>query len=135
MSTAVEIDAKLYGKLLTRSLPRVLHSEQEYERLLAEVDSLMEQGDARSAEQDALLDLMALLIHDYEEKHYTLPHAEPGELLAYLIEERGLKARDLWEVVGSKSRVSEILAGKRSISKDQAKRLAEFFRVPVELFL
>ena len=135
MSAAVEIDAKLYGKLLTKTLPRVLRSEEEYEELLAEVEVLMEKGDGRSPEQDALLDLMGLLVQDYEEKHYPLPQAEPRKMLAYLIEERGLKASDLWEVVGSKSRVSEILSGKRSISREQSKRLAAFFRVPVDLFL
>jgi HTH-type transcriptional regulator/antitoxin HigA len=55
-------------------------------------------------------------------------------MLAYLLEERGLKAADLSAVL-PKSRVSEILAGKRAISKDQAKGLAQFFRVPVEVFL
>lgn len=135
MSAAVEIDGKLYGKLLTKTLPRVLRSEDEYEQMLAEVEALMEQGDGRSPEQDALLDLMALLVQDYEEKHYPLPQSEPREMLAYLIEERGLRASDLWEVVGSKSRVSEILSGRRSISREQAKRLAAFFRVPVDLFL
>jgi HTH-type transcriptional regulator/antitoxin HigA len=135
MSATIEIDAKVYGRLLTKALPKILRSEDEYERMLAEVEALMEKGDSRSPEQDALLDLMALLVHDYEEKHYRLPQAEPRAMLAYLIEERGLKASDLWEVVGSKSRVSEILSGKRSISKDQAKRLAAFFQVPAELFL
>jgi HTH-type transcriptional regulator/antitoxin HigA len=135
MSAAVEIDAKLYGRLLTKTLPRVIRSNDEYERMLAEVEALMEKGDDRSPEQDALLELMALLVHDYEEKHYRLPQAEPRAMLAYLIEERGLQPSDLWDVLGSKSRVSEILSGKRSISKDQAKRLAAFFHVPVELFL
>jgi HTH-type transcriptional regulator/antitoxin HigA len=49
--------------------------------------------------------------------------------------EKGLKRSDLWPVIGSKSRVSEIIAGERSISKSQAKRLAAFFHVPVELFI
>jgi HTH-type transcriptional regulator/antitoxin HigA len=95
----------------------------------------LEKSDGRSPEQDALLDLMALLVHDYEEKRYPLPQAEPRQMLAYLIEERGLRAGDVWAVVGSKSRVSEILSGKRAISREQAKRLASFFRVPVDLFL
>ena len=46
-----------------------------------------------------------------------------------------LKPNDLWPVIGSKGRVSEMLAGKRSISKEQAKKLAEFFRVRADLFL
>jgi HTH-type transcriptional regulator/antitoxin HigA len=53
----------------------------------------------------------------------------------YLLQKRGLQPSDLWPVLGSKSRVSEILSGKRSISKEQAKKLAEFFRVGVELFI
>jgi len=56
-------------------------------------------------------------------------------LLEFLLEQRGLKPSDLWSVVGSKSRVSEILAGKRSISKAQAKKLAEFFHVGAGLFI
>jgi HTH-type transcriptional regulator / antitoxin HigA len=56
-------------------------------------------------------------------------------MVKYLLEQKGLKPRDLWPVVGSKSRVSEILAGKRAISKQQAKNLAAFFHVPVELFI
>ena len=56
------------------------------------------------------------------------------KMLAYLLEEKGLKPSDLWSIL-PKSRVSEILRGKRSISKQQAKKLAEFFHVPTELFL
>lgn len=55
-------------------------------------------------------------------------------MLAYLLQERGLKPADLASVL-PKSRVSETVAGKRAISKEQAKGLAEFFHVPVELFL
>jgi HTH-type transcriptional regulator/antitoxin HigA len=55
-------------------------------------------------------------------------------MLAYLLEERGMKSSDLWRVL-PKSRVSEILNGRRNISKSQAKQLAELFRVPVDIFL
>ncbi|MGO9258468.1 MAG: helix-turn-helix domain-containing protein [Bryobacteraceae bacterium] len=51
------------------------------------------------------------------------------------MEQRGLRPKNLWPILASKSRVSEILSGKRSISKAQAKKLAEFFGVPVNLFL
>jgi HTH-type transcriptional regulator/antitoxin HigA len=56
-------------------------------------------------------------------------------MAAFLLEHRGLKSSDLWPVVGSKGRVSEILSGKRPISKEQAKKLAQFFRVRADLFL
>jgi HTH-type transcriptional regulator/antitoxin HigA len=56
-------------------------------------------------------------------------------MAAFLLEQRGLKPSALWPVIGSKGRVSEILSGKRAISKDQAKKLAAFFHVGVELFI
>jgi HTH-type transcriptional regulator/antitoxin HigA len=65
---------------------------------------------------------------------HPLPEAEPHRMLAYLLGERGLAPVDLWSIL-PKSRVSEVLSGKRGISKSQAKQLAHFLRVPVEVFL
>jgi HTH-type transcriptional regulator/antitoxin HigA len=55
-------------------------------------------------------------------------------MLAHLLSQKGMKPSELWSIL-PKSRVSEILSGKRSISKTQAKQLAILFRVPVDLFL
>ena len=51
------------------------------------------------------------------------------------MEQRRLEPHDLWPVLGSKSRVSELLSGKRAVSKAQAKKLAQFFRVSADLFI
>ena len=135
MTKRARVNSKRYARLLSETAPQAIQSEDEHERLLSLVEDLMDKGDRRTAEEDALLELMVVLVRDFEEKHYSLPQAEPAQMLRHLMEERGLKPRDLWDPVGSKSRVSEILAGKRSISRQQAKRLAGFFRVPVELFI
>jgi HTH-type transcriptional regulator/antitoxin HigA len=135
MNTAV-LDERRYGRLLSKTLPKVIETKAENDRMLAVVESLLEKGeDALTPEEDALLELLTGLIHDFESKAYPIPKSEPHEIVAYLLEVRGLQPSDLWPVLGSKSRVSEILSGKRSISKEQAKRLAEFFRVGVELFI
>ena len=135
MNTAV-LDEKRYGKLLSKTLPKVIETKAENERMLAVVESLLEKGqDALAPEEDALLELLTRLIRDFESKAYPIPKSEPHEIVAYLLEVRELQPSDLWPVLGSKSRVSEILSGKRSISKEQAKKLAEFFRVGVELFI
>ena len=135
MNTAV-LDEKRYGRLLSKTLPKVVETKAENERMLAVVESLLEKGeDALTPEEDALLELLTGLIHDFESKAYPIPKSDPQDIVAYLLNARGLKASDLWPVLGSKSRVSEILSGKRSISKEQAKKLAEFFRVGVELFI
>jgi len=131
------LDVKRYGRLLSKTVPRVITSEEEHERATAIVESLMEKGERNmSAEEDALLDLLTNLIRDYEASAYpSRPKCKPHEMVAFLLEQRGLKPSDLWIVLGSKSRVSEILAGKRAISKEQAKKLAAFFHVGVAVFI
>lgn len=137
MSTiTIDLDTKRYGRLLAKALPTVIKSEDENNRTLAIVEDLMAKGeDSLTPEEDALLELLVDLVHDFETRRYPLPSSPPHEMLAFLLEQRELKPADLWSVVGSKSRVSEILSGKRAISKEQAKRLAAFFHVGVGLFL
>ncbi len=86
-------------------------------------------------EEEALAEAPTLLIEDYEEKYHPLPRVSPNESLNALMEERGLKHKDIWPVLGNKGAATEVLNGRRSISKAQAKRLAEFFRVPIDLFI
>jgi HTH-type transcriptional regulator/antitoxin HigA len=137
MSATVEdLDLKRYGRLLARAVPKIIKTDEENERALAIVESLMEKGEGNmTPEEDALLELLTDLVHDFEERAYPIPKSDPHEMVAFLLEQRGLAPKDLWPVVGSKSRVSEILAGKRALTKEQAKKLAGFFHVGVELFI
>jgi HTH-type transcriptional regulator/antitoxin HigA len=137
MSTTMEdLDLKRYGRLLARAVPKVIKTEEENERALAIVESLMTKGEGNlTPEEDALLELLTDLIQEFEEQAYPIPKSDPHKMIAFLLEQRGLATKDLWPVIGSKSRVSEILAGKRSATKEQAKRLAEFFHVGVDLFI
>ncbi|MDP2998155.1 MAG: hypothetical protein Q8N47_11760 [Bryobacterales bacterium] len=135
-TTTIDLDTKRYGRLLAKALPTVIKSEDENNRTLAIVEDLLAKGeDSLTPEEDALLELLVGLVHDFEERRYPLPSSPPHKMLAFLLEQRELKPGDLLPVVGSKSRVSEILSGKRTISKEQAKRLAAFFHVGVGLFL
>jgi HTH-type transcriptional regulator / antitoxin HigA len=86
-------------------------------------------------EQTALLELLATLVENYEREHYPMPNASPHEVLAHLMEARKLKQIDLVGILGSKGVVSEVVNGKRGISKAQAKALGEFFHVSPELFI
>jgi HTH-type transcriptional regulator/antitoxin HigA len=115
----------------------VITTKAENARALALVESLLEKGERNmTPEEDALLDLLTNLIREYEATAYP-PRAKskPHETVAFLLEQREWKPSDLWPVIGSKGRVSEILSGKRAISKDQAKKLAEFFHVRADLFI
>jgi HTH-type transcriptional regulator / antitoxin HigA len=108
---AREIDRKEYGKLLARTLPAVIETEEENEHFLSEVERLMDKGDKRSPEEDKLLELMTTLIEDFEEKHYPIPDAPPNEVLRELMESRGLRQRDLLDIFGSDGHASEGVNG------------------------
>src|SRR5690348_1926262 len=118
------------GKLLTRVLPQVIKTERENERMLAEIEKLDTCGRPLTPEEERLAELMTLLVRHFEESRYPLGHAEPVEALRVLMEQRGIRQRDLIPVFGSSSVVSDVLAGKRSISKAHARKLAEFFHAP-----
>jgi len=134
MSTAL-LDERKYQKLLGSALPVVIRTAEEYERLLRAAEALMEKPEEEITEEEGrLLELLSVLIEGYEDRVHPLPKTQPHKILAYLLEEKGMKPSDLWRVL-PKSRVSEILNGRRSVSKSQAKQLAELFRVPVDIFL
>ncbi len=135
MSSLATLNDRKYRLLLGKTMPAVIKTEGEYRRTMAAIEELMEKPEEDlSVEEGRLLELLAMLAEEYEDRVRPLPKARPHRMLAYLLEESALKPRDLWVLI-PKSRVSEILSGKRPISKDQAKRLAGFFRVPVDLFL
>jgi HTH-type transcriptional regulator / antitoxin HigA len=75
------------------------------------------------------------LIENFEDKHYQLNPATPLEILQEFVRDRALKQKDLLPVFGSQGIASEVLNGKRSISKAQAKALGEFLKVSPTLFL
>lgn len=136
MSTvASAINPQKYGKLLARVRPTVIRTEDENDRMLALVEQLMAKGDGLTPEEGELLSLLGKLIADFEKEFYHLDDAEPHEVLQELMAARGLKQGDLVQLLGSKGRVSEVINGKRAISKAQAKALAELFHVPAGLFI
>lgn len=135
MNTSGALNVRRYRALLSRMMPVAVQTELEYERMLVAAEQLMDKGERLSEEGGRLLKLLAILIEDYEQRNYPLRKAAPNEMIKYLLEERNLRPSALWPVLGSKSRVSEILSGHRSVSKNQAKKLSEFFHVSVELFI
>lgn len=124
-----------YGKLLTRTLPRVIQTEKENECMIAELEKLDTRGRPLTAEEERLAELMTLLVREFERVRYPIGHATPSEALRVLMEERGLRQRDLIPIFGSSSVVSDVMNEKRGISKAHARKLAAFFHVPVGLFI
>ena len=136
MSATLTVDHKKYARLANRIPVKAIETEEEYDHMVAAVEQLMDKGeDFLSPEESALLETMAILVQAYDDRHHPLPPAAPNEMLAYLMETSGQTAKDLLPVFGTRGRASEILNGKRAISKEQAKRLASVFKVTVDLFI
>jgi len=132
---ALVIDNKRYARVLAKVLPRVITTHEEHERMLAEIEKLMDKSDHRTPEEDTVLDLMVRLVKDYEEEYHPLPDPTPLEMLVYLMEQRSLKQADLLPIFKSRGYVSDVINAKRAISRAHARQLAEFFKVSATLFL
>jgi HTH-type transcriptional regulator / antitoxin HigA len=133
--SATLLDKPKYRQLLGNTLPVVIHTDAEHRRLLRAASELMDKPEEEIGDEEGrLLEMLAMLIEEYEDRRHPLPQTEPHKMLGYLLAEKGMKPVDLSDIL-PRSRVSEILSGKRGISKTQAKQLAARFRVPVDLFL
>jgi HTH-type transcriptional regulator / antitoxin HigA len=121
-----------YKRLLGRIMPRTIRSAAENEAAI----ELVQRLDHGTPEQQALGELMTLLIEDFEAKRYPILHAEPRLHLRQLMEERGhTQAAVAKAINASRGAISDILCGRRQISKSQSRKLAVFYRVPADLFL
>jgi HTH-type transcriptional regulator / antitoxin HigA len=136
MSATLTVDPKKYARLANRILVKAIETEEEYDHMVAAVEQLMDKGeDLLSPEESALLETMAILVQAYDDRHHPLPSVPPNKMLAYLMETSGRTAKDLLPALGTRGRVSEVLSGKRAMSKQQAKKLASVFKVAVDLFI
>jgi HTH-type transcriptional regulator/antitoxin HigA len=128
------IDKTIYSQLLGKFQPKIIKTKEEYDGASCILLELMLRKE-RSPEETELLQLIAMIIQEFDKRQEQPEPASPQEVLLHLMEERNLKQVDLVGKIGSKGVVSEIVNGKRSISKAQAKILAEIFHVSVSVFI
>ena len=122
-----------YGRLLKVVQPKRIHSKKEHARFLGQIEAFMLKGeDNLTSAERTLLELLVELVHEYERAKFPAKKTGPAEMLKYLMEANHLKPADLPLPA---SRVSEILTGKRAVSKTQARALAERFGVSPALFI
>ena len=112
-----------------------VRTEKDYAQARATIDALLDEvGDNESHALADVLDYLADQVKTYEDENAQIPEAKPSEVLRFLMEQHGLKQEDLGDCA-PQSRISDILSGKRSISKEIAKRLAHRFHVHADVFL
>ena len=112
---------------------KVLKTDEDYNKASMRLMEIFH-AEPNSAESDEL-DLLMVLVKDYDDKHYELPELDALEVIKYKMQEMGIKAKDLEPIIGSKGHVSAILSGKREITLKMAQKLKNYFSIPAEVFL
>ena len=111
---------------------KVIKTEEEYRAALAEAERLM---DSTRTEDVAKLELLGVLIEHYENHLFPVPYPDPVAAIRFRMEQAGLSRKDLAKYIGSTSKVSEVLAGKRTLSLAMIRALHEGLGIPAEILL
>ena len=123
-----------YRELLADELPRAIHSDRMHQKYLARVEELLERK-KRSAAEDRLLDLLSILVERYEDEHQAVEAPDPVAALKELMLAKGVSQAQLSELLGSSGIASEVLSGKRELSKAHIRKISEAFHVSAGLFV
>lgn len=108
-------------------------SDRQNEHYTEALYSLERRGDLTIAEEK-FAELLTLLIEAYEEEHYAIADASPIEVLETLMEANNLKQKDLAQLFGSESIVSEVLNGRRELNKHHIEKLSKRFHISPAVF-
>jgi|SRR5579871_4966574 len=122
---------------LIRTFPlRPIRNDADLKRATKVVEQLMMRDEEDlSADEAAYLQVLAGLIEEYEDEHYPIGHSTPARMLAFYIEQRGVKQKEVAEATGIPvSTISELIAEKRTFTMNHVKRLSAYFRVNPAVF-
>lgn len=107
-----------------------IRTEDDYDAALARIDELMN-AELETPEGDEL-DILVTLVEAYEAKHYQIPACDPVEAIKFRMQQMGLEPKDLTPIIGSRSKVSEVLNHKRQLSITMIRNLHAKLHVPYE---
>ena len=112
---------------------RPIRTKRDYNLAMKEAEALWN-APARSAEADRL-EVMTLLIQEYEREHYPIPDPEPIDFLLHVMDARGLTRKELEPFLGSRARVAEVLNRVRPLSLEMIRRLSTGLGIPAEVLI
>ena len=133
-----DTSGRLYGQQYLKELNmgntwKVLKIESDYNIALERTIEIFhaEKGTPESDE----LELLLLLVKDYEDRHYHIPDPDPIEVIKLKLEEKGLKQKDLEHIIGSKGYVSQVLSGKKELTLKMVKGLHRYLGISADILL
>jgi len=115
--------------------PRIIKAEKQYRTALTEVERLAADDPVPGTPEGDRLELLAKLVEDYEKARFKFDRPDPVEAILFRMEERGLRQKDIAELLGGKNRASEVLSRKRPLTLPMIRALYEKLAIPPELLI
>lgn len=112
---------------------RPIKTQEQYDEVMESIEALLD-SQPGTAEFE-LLEVLSILADDYENKTWPIPQLDPIEAIKYEMQERGLLQKDLVPLLGSKSKVSEVLNRKKGLTIKMIKALYQEFGIPAHVLL
>jgi HTH-type transcriptional regulator / antitoxin HigA len=114
---------------------RVIKNDEDYEAALADAERLVANDPAPGTTEGDQLELLTVLIEDYEKRQFQFDLPDPIQAIEFRMEEQGLRQKDLVPMLGSRSRVSEVLSGKRPLTVAMIRALSLGLGVPADILV
>jgi HTH-type transcriptional regulator/antitoxin HigA len=112
---------------------KIIKSEKEYKSALAEISALIDRDPDPGTQEADQLELLTLLVENYESATFPKRMPEPIEAIRFRMEQQNLKQRDLVPYIGSSSKVSEVLSGKRPLTLSMMRALHSHLGIPASV--
>src|ERR1700761_2947813 len=112
-----------------------IKNDVQYESALARIYELMQKELKPESKESDELEVLSILVKEYELDHYPMPKPSPLEAIKFRLEQMGMSEAQLSDILGYRSRKSEILSGKRKLSLTMIRKLNEVLHIPADVLI
>lgn len=112
-----------------------IKNNEQYEDALARVYTLMQKNIKPDSKDSDELEILSILIKEYELIHFPVPKPNPLEAIKFRLEQMNMSEAELSEILGYRSRKSEILSGKRKLNLTMIRKLVEKLQIPADVLI
>jgi HTH-type transcriptional regulator / antitoxin HigA len=112
-----------------------IKTEMDYNRAISKINQLLDLNPLPGSMEDNELEVLSTLVESYEDEHYPILPPDPIKAIQLVMEEKGLSRKDLIPFFGSKSRVSEIMNGKKPFTIKMIYKIHKGLNLPLEIFI
>ena len=107
-----------------------IKNNQQYEDALLHIYNLIQKNSKPDSKQSDELEMLSILIKEYEREHFPVPKSNPLEAIKFRLDQMNMSEAQLTDILGHRSRKSEILSGKRKLSLSMIRKLYEILHIP-----